>query len=81
MPPCSSYCTDMYLPKRELLSLRIVFALPNASSTGDASRSSDSTWQRKEAGGHAVVAPCMPRHADVMPRVVSCGVSATMLRA
>ena len=29
----------MYLPKRDELLLRIVFALPNASSTGDASRS------------------------------------------
>ena len=35
MRPEPSKCTVTSLPKRELLSLRSVFALPNASSTGD----------------------------------------------
>ena len=40
MPSAPSYCTATYLPKRDELSLRMVLALPKASSTGDASRSS-----------------------------------------
>lgn len=31
---CLLNCISMYLPKRDELSLRLVFALPNASSTG-----------------------------------------------
>eukprot|EP01139_Manchomonas_bermudensis_P025012 Amastigsp_a844096_6.p4 type:complete len:105 gc:universal Amastigsp_a844096_6:472-786(+) len=36
--PARSNWSSMYLPKRELLSLRSVFALPNASRTGFDSR-------------------------------------------
>jgi hypothetical protein len=38
-----THCTDLYWPTRDVLSFLLVWALPNASSTGDASRSSDST--------------------------------------
>mmetsp|Transcript_22074 Transcript_22074/g.70515 ORF Transcript_22074/g.70515 Transcript_22074/m.70515 type:complete len:204 (+) Transcript_22074:617-1228(+) len=67
MQPCSSYCTATYLPKRDELSFRIVFAFPNASRIGDASRSSSSTdttgcsatptaGEKKAASGAGVVA-------------------------
>mmetsp|Transcript_38801 Transcript_38801/g.124553 ORF Transcript_38801/g.124553 Transcript_38801/m.124553 type:complete len:236 (-) Transcript_38801:129-836(-) len=68
MQPCSSYCTATDLPKRDELSFRIVFAFPNASRIGDASRSSSSTdttagcsatptaGEKKAASGAGVVA-------------------------
>ena len=43
MQPASSYSTRTYLPKRDELLLRIVFALPNASSTGSESDTCAST--------------------------------------
>ena len=43
MPSAPSYCTATYLPKRDELSLRMVLALPKASSTGDECTSMSAT--------------------------------------